>query len=69
VNKAIVDIKGLPLLLLQDNHVSGKESNQKTISVNPHVIKKEIEDEIKTDKEEGKYRSKGYIKYPAYDFF
>lgn len=67
----MADITRLPLQLLQDNNISRDERSSKIIPYNSNFSKKEAtgEELKKADNKESQYQSKGYIKYPAYDFF
>jgi hypothetical protein len=67
----MADITRLPHQLLQENNISRNEKSPQILLHNSNFSKKEAADEElkKADNKESQYQSKGYIKYPAYDFF
>jgi hypothetical protein len=73
MRSSIESLIKLPLEIPLETSVLSKEPNAK-IPTNKSALKKEITEDINQISEETKKAeisdySKGYIKYPAYDFF
>jgi hypothetical protein len=60
----------IPLEIPQETSVHSKREEAKVVSINKSAEKNDVTGKIEEQKKpEAKNYSKGYIKYPTYDFF